>query len=142
MESLFWQQKAGAVSSHIATAPVLASLHRYHELVQFIPLGSLVVVASGSSDQGARAAVAILLRSLFASPSAVSSGLCLSHAPPPWLATRGHQLTTWGYAFQPWPAAAQQYVNELVTFGTNQVCNLNMFVLINLCACMRECMYA
>jgi hypothetical protein len=79
-----------------------------------------VVVVSGVNRNGVRAAMAVFLRKLRLLHW--SSGcVCEVHAPPPWLHLRGHQLTAWAYDFTPFPNAANEYLRELVTFGTNQV---------------------
>jgi len=49
------------------------------------------------------------------------ASLCLTHAPPKWFHTRGHQFTDYGFAFTPWPTAATTYVKDLIMLGTNQV---------------------
>lgn len=72
---------------------------------------------SGVSVSGVRSAMASFFRAL--SSSSVPS--CRVHAPPPWLHMRGHQFSTWAFAFSPWPSAAVKYINELATFGTNMV---------------------
>eukprot|EP01043_Picozoa_sp_COSAG02_P009425 COSAG02_NODE_319_length_24795_cov_20.998502_13_plen_533_part_00 len=49
----------------------------------------------------------------------VAADLELFVAPPPWATMRGHQVTDWGFYMT--DAAFEQFVKDLVIFGTNQI---------------------
>jgi hypothetical protein len=77
----------------------------------------------GRSDRGLMHGVGRLLRELTVSASgalSLSSGeLNLSIEPPPFGQIRGHQLTDWGFYMT--TPAFEQFVKDLIVFGTNQV---------------------
>ena len=102
-------------SRRAALSVVSPSLRRRYD-------NSTVIVVLGSGEAGVRAAVAALMRSVRMQVGVprVPAALCGAHAPPPWFHMRGHQMTNWAFTFKSW-TAAEQYVRELVTFGTNFV---------------------
>lgn len=87
--------------------------------------GELRLVASDAHwlrDGAARALreLGVTADGYFAAPLDAGWHAC-SRELPRWATLRGHQFTDWAFAFQPWPAAAEQYVRDLIVFGTNQV---------------------
>jgi hypothetical protein len=77
----------------------------------------------GRSDRGLMLGVGRLLRELTVSASGAlslpSGELNLSITPPPFGQIRGHQLTDWGFYMT--TPAFEQFVKDLLVFGTNQV---------------------
>ena len=77
----------------------------------------------GRSDRGLMLGVGRLLRELTVSASGAlslpSGELNLSITPPPFGQIRGHQLTDWGFYMT--TPAFEQFVKDLIVFGTNQV---------------------
>ena len=85
------------------------------------------VTVTAHTSRGLMLAVGRLVRELHVQNARNGSGhvalvaadLQLFVAPPPWAAMRGHQLTDWGFYMT--DAAFEQFVKDLIVFGTNQI---------------------
>ena len=116
--------ESAVLSVRLPTADIIKSLSLIDTSLITANSTQHIVVVSATSENGVRAGLAMLLQALLPtlhqSPRALTHNTCQVHSPLPWMYVRGHQFGLWGFSFQPWPAAAKQYVFDLVTFGTNQ----------------------
>ena len=113
-----------AVATSAAARQGVLSLLDRDVAVRYDASTTTMILVSGATEAGVRAAIGELLRRTVSTRAtgsvSVSSTLCVVHAPPPWFHMRGHQMTDWGYTFLSWDTA-QEYVRDLATFGTNLV---------------------
>lgn len=78
------------------------------------------VVVAGRSELALMMAAGRLLREIrWDGDASLPADSAIAADPPPWARMRGHQLTDWGFYMTDF--AFEQFVRELIVFGTNQV---------------------